>query len=46
MPKNMREVFNEARDAAFIDSNDNRVTYEAFGAKRMAFEEFYKRLVK
>ena len=77
MTKSMREIFNEVRDAAFIDSNGNRVTYqwlqnnpevldlskqyedttkavrdlyewgcEAFGAKRVSFEEFYKHLIK
>lgn len=77
MSKSMREIFNEVQDAAYINSNNERVSYqwlqdnpevldlskqyedttnavrdlyewgcEAFGAKRMSFEEFYKNLVK
>lgn len=28
MTKSMREIFNAVHDAAFIDSNGNRVTYQ------------------
>ena len=77
MTKSMRKIFKEVQDAAYIDSNGNRVTYqwlqdnpevldlskqyedttdavrdlyewacEAFGAKRVSFEDFYRNLMK